>query len=90
MLQELFLRRSFQPETITGANFLLGSFANYFLEDLFETAHNTSGAERLYGYRRLAMSQLYGATLERQQALRTLQVGLAHTLSHVAARPLLV
>ena len=32
-----------------GVNFLLVSFANWFLDDLFQTAHNTNGAFQMPG-----------------------------------------
>ncbi len=33
----------------TGVNFLLVSFANWFLDDLFQTVHNTNGAFQMPG-----------------------------------------
>lgn len=56
-------------------NFMMASFANYVFDDMFDTRHDRSGSQRSTSSPLLAgMSQLYGQTLERQLALRTMQV----------------
>ena len=82
------MRRQFVPDTRVGINFMLVTFANFFLEDLFGTRHGTNGAQRANRTPLLSgLSQLYGATPKREQALRTLQVWPVESFARVRLHP---
>ncbi|KAK9814558.1 hypothetical protein WJX72_007844 [[Myrmecia] bisecta] len=71
----LMERTDFIPERAVPGNFLLMSFVNWFVDDLFTTSHGTNGTLRDGTNIRFQLSQLYGNTTERGRSLRTLTGG---------------